>query len=178
MKSYLYNRKQFVQIGEHSIENLTCNYKACHKVPSLALFSLISLSTTFFLASQKFNSTLYADDTTLNSFLDCFGNGEDEIQISITTELQKIFKWLDVNKLCLNTAKSKYMLFHMPQKIHPELSFSFSGIPIKNVKELNFLGLIIDANLNLKARLNTIGVKIARKLKYIFLTHAYTAFYI
>ena len=82
---------------------------------------------------------LYADDTTLNSTLDCFGNGEDEIQISITTELQKNFKWLDVNKLCLNTAKSKYMLFHMPQKILPELSFSFNGIPIKNVKEFNFL---------------------------------------
>ena len=76
---------------------------------------------------------LYADDTTLNSTLDCFGNGDEEIQIFLTTELQKIFKWLDVNKLCLNTAKSKYMLFHMPQKILPELSFSFNGIPIKNV---------------------------------------------
>ena len=61
------------------------------------------------MASQKFNFILYADDTTLNSTLDCFGNGEDEIQISITTELQNLFKWLDVNKLCLNTAKSKYM---------------------------------------------------------------------
>ena len=116
---------------------------------------------------------LYADDTTLNSTLDCFGNREDEIQISITTELQKIFKWLDVNKLCLNTVKSKYMLFHMPQKILPELSFSFNGIPIKNVKEFNFLGLIIGSNLNWIAHLNAIGAKIARitgllrKLKYI-----------
>ena len=99
------------------------------------------------MASQKFNFILYADDTTLNSTLDCFGNEEDEIQISVTTELQKIYKWLDVNKLCLNTAKSKYMLFHMPQKILPELSFSFNGIPIKNLKEFNFLGLIIDSNL-------------------------------
>ena len=129
------------------------------------------------MASQKFNFILYADDTTLNSTLDCFGNGEDEIQISITTELQKIFKWLDVNKLCLNTAKSKYMLFHMPQKILPELSFSFNGIPIKNVKEFNFLGLILDSNLNWKAHLNAIGAKIARitgllrKLKYIFPKH-------
>ena len=104
------------------------------------------------MASQKF--ILYADDTTLNSTLDCFGNEEDEIQISVTTELQKIFKWLDVNKLCLNTAKSKYMLFHMPQKILPELSFSFNGIPIKNVKEFNFLGLIIDSNLKVLNRSN------------------------
>ena len=114
----------------------------------------------------------------MNFSLDCFGNGEDEIQISITTELEKIFKWLDVNKLCLNTAKSKYVLFHMPQGCvtlcDTELSFSFNGIPIKNVKEFNFLGLIIDSNLNWKAHLNAIGARITgllRKLKYIFPKH-------
>ena len=70
----------------------------------------------------------------------------------------------------------------MPQKILPELSFSFNGILIKNVKEFNFLGLIIDSNLNWKAHLNAIGAKIARiigllrKLKYTFPKH--TAFYI
>ena len=135
------------------------------------------------MASHKFNFILYADDTTLNSTLDCFENGKDEIQNSITTELQKVFNWLDVNKLCLNTAKSKYMLFHMPQKILPELSFSFNGIPIKNVKELNFLCLIIDSNLNWKAHLNAIGAKIARitvllrKLKYIFPRHILHSIY-
>ena len=95
------------------------------------------------------------------STLDCSENGKDEIQISKTTELEKIFKWLDFNKLCLNTAKSKYMLFHVPQKILPKLSFSFNEIPIENVKEFNFLGLIIDSNLNWKAHLNAIGAKIA-----------------
>ena len=103
---------------------------------------------------------------TLYQFYECKGykqssvrmmyNGEDEIQISITTELQKIFKWLDVNKLCLNTAKSKYMLFICHKKILPELSFSFNVIPITNVKEFNFLRLIIDSNLNWKAHLNAI----------------------
>ena len=44
------------------------------------------------MASNKFNFILYADDTTLYSIIDCFGNGKDEIQNSITTELQKIFK--------------------------------------------------------------------------------------
>ena len=71
----------------------------------------------------------------------------------------------------------------MPQKILPELSFSFNGIPIKNVKEFNFLGLIIDSNLNWKADLNAIGAKIARitwllrKLKYIFPKHILHSIY-
>ena len=64
-------------------------------------------------ASELFNFILYADDTTLNSTLDCHGTTTDEIESSIVNELQKIFKWLDVNRLCLNVAKSKFMLFHM-----------------------------------------------------------------
>ena len=73
--------------------------------------------------------------------------------------------------------------FHMPQKILPELSFSFNGIPTKNVKEFNFLALIIDSNLNWKAHQNAIGAKIVRitgllrKLKYIFPKHILHSIY-
>ena len=52
----------------------------------------------------------------LNSTLDCFGKNTDGIGKSITYELQKVFKWFDINKLCLNVSKSKFMLFHVPQK--------------------------------------------------------------
>ena len=71
----------------------------------------------------------------------------------------------------------------MPQKIILELSFSFNGIPIKNVKEFNFLGFIIDSNLNSKSHQNAIGAEIARitgllrKLKYIFPKHILHSIY-
>ena len=39
-------------------------------------------------ASQKFAFLLYADDTTLNSALDSFGNDLEEIQNSIVRELE------------------------------------------------------------------------------------------
>ena len=105
---------------------------------------------------------MYADDTTLNSTLDCFGNDPEEIQNSIVRELEKIFKWLDVNKLCLNVTKSKFMIFQMPQKRVPQLSFNIEGLHIEQVYEFNFLGLIIEANLNGKAHLNAIGTKVSR----------------
>ena len=51
--------------------------------------------------SSKFAFILYADDTTLNSTLDIFRNDTEEIQNFIISDLKKVFKWLDVNKLCL-----------------------------------------------------------------------------
>ena len=102
-------------------------------------------------ASELFNFILYANDTTLNSTLDLHGTTTDEIESSIVNELQKIFKWLDVNRLCLNNniiiiqetlclnvAKSKFMLFYMPQKIIPNLTFDFNGVHIEQVNEFNF----------------------------------------
>ena len=39
----------------------------------------------------------------------------------------------------------------MPQKIIPNLTFDFNGVHIEQVNEFNFLGLLIDCNLNWKA---------------------------
>ena len=67
------------------------------------------------------------DDTTFNSTLDCHGTITDEIVSSIVNELQKVFKWFDVNILCLNVAKSKFMLFLMSQKIIRNLTLILMG---------------------------------------------------
>ena len=126
------------------------------------------------MSSDKFNFILYADDTTLNATVESFGETAADIQISIRNELQKICKWLDLNKLRLNVAKSKFMLFHLPQKIIPQLHFYLNGSLIDYVTEFNFLGLTLDCNLNFKLHLKIIGTKISRvigllhKLKYIF----------
>ena len=85
-------------------------------------------------ACSKFAFILYADDTTLNSTLDSFGNDTEEIQNSIISELKKVFKWLDFNKLCLNLSKSKFMLFQVPQKRVPNLLFNIDRM---HVNELN-----------------------------------------
>ena len=81
----------------------------------------------FCCASNVVNFILYADNTTLNSTLESFGRTTDEIQSSIIRELQEICKWLDLNKLCLNVAKSKFMLFHTPQSVTHLLHFDLNG---------------------------------------------------
>ena len=136
-------------------------------------------------ASTKFSFILYADDTILNSTLDCLGQNVIEIQEAIVAELQKVFKWLKLNtcRLSLNVAKSKFVLFHMPQKAVPELSLTINDMVIDHVTEFTFLCLILDSNLNWSAHLNSIGSKIARvigllrKSKYMFPKHILCSIY-
>ena len=125
-------------------------------------------------SSRKFNFILYAEDTTLNSTLESFGRTTDEIQSSIIVELQKICKWLDLNKLSVNVTKSKFMLFHMPQRVAPLLHFDLNESPIEYVHEFNFLGFTLDSSLSFKFHLikivNTISrvVGLLHNLKHIF----------
>ena len=109
-------------------------------------------------SSRKFNCILCADDTTLNSALESFGSTTDEIQSSSIRELQGIYK------LCLNVAKSKFMLFHMPQSVTPLLHFDLNGSHIEYIHEFNFLGFTLDSSLSFKIDLIKIGNKISRVL--------------
>ena len=56
---------------------------------------------------------MYADDTTLN----CNLNGVNS-KVTINIELSKISEseWLSSNKLSLNIKKTKFMVFHTPQR--------------------------------------------------------------
>ena len=141
---YLTERQQYVEIGDYmSSKQLIRTGVPQGSVLGPLLFNIFINGIIH--ASELFNFIFYADDTTLNYTLECYGTTTDEIESSIANELQKIFKWLDVNRLCLNVAKSKFMLFHMPQKIIPNLTFDFNEVNIEQVNEFNFLGYLLIA---------------------------------
>ena len=63
--------------------------------------------------TKKFDLIMYADDTTLISKLETFGNTNrpTEIEYNISNEISKITTWLHSNKLKLNASKSRFMIF-------------------------------------------------------------------
>ena len=71
--------------------------------------------------SPKFTFILYADDTIMISSMHTFTSvmRQDTACIADNTneELSKISDWLAVNKLSLNTPKTKFIHFHHRQKI-------------------------------------------------------------
>ena len=166
LKSYLSDRKQYVKIDEvkSSIQSIKTGVPQGSIVGPL-LFNIFI--NDIIKSSRKFNFILYADDTTLNSAVENFGNTTDEIQSSIISELQIICKWLDLNKLCLNVNKSKFMLFHMQQRVTPLWHFELNGSPIEYIQEFNFLGLTLDSSLSFKVHLTKIGNKISRVIGFL-----------
>ena len=87
----------------------------------------------------------YADDTTLLSLLSNFVNAQNaDGDLLINKELFKINEWLVINKLSLNIAKSKCMVFHMHKKHIEAPAPKINNIIIEKVDEFNFLGLTLN----------------------------------
>ena len=87
------------------------------------------------------NFILFVDDTTIISKIDA-----KNVNL-INKELDKLFLWLELDKLSLNISKAKCMFFHRSHKsiIYPTITIN--GVDIEKVENFNFLGLIINKNL-------------------------------
>ena len=59
--------------------------------------------------------------------------------------LNKIADWITSNKLSLNTAETKFILFRSSnKKLKYNITISINEQPLKQVKNTTFLGVIID----------------------------------
>ena len=76
------------------------------------------------------------------------------------------------NKLSLNVKKTKYMVFHTPQRkvIYPEIKIN--NILIQRISEFSFLGINFNSNLKWHTHINYItkknigivGIEIKRRI--------------
>ena len=163
--SYLSDRVQYVEIGNAKSSYMPLNTGVPQGSIIGPLLFLIYMndipeSTTYF------DFILYADDTSLKSFI----NTKDPYYLKtnssaiINLELSKVNDWLCVNKLSLNVKKTKFMIFHTPQqKIEsfiPELKIG--DTKIEKVVNFNFLGLTLNENLSWKPHVDRIANKISK----------------
>ena len=78
-------------------------------------------------AGPKFTFILYADDTTMISYMHTFTSvvRQDTVCIAdnINEELSRISDWLAVSKLFLNVSKTKFIQFHHRQQIVNESDY-------------------------------------------------------
>ena len=111
--------------------------------------------------------TMFADDTSFARDL----KNVDEIKEHLVPAFSKICRWLNINKLSLNTIKTEFMIIGTPNSIS-KLDSDTSGTPymivgasdcrITRVKLVKSLGVIVDDTLTWSDHIGYISTKIER----------------
>ena len=107
---------------------------------------------------------MYADDTTLNSTLKSFGDvtNIERLQHNISTELNNVMGWLDLNKLRINVLENEIYVISLNAKVTPYLSFAIQDNVIYNVESFTFLGITFDCYLTWTSHKRNLSIKLYR----------------
>lgn len=156
LNSYIRNRQQFVQMGDHksSHADITCGVPQGSVLGPLLFILYINDICS---VSNILKFVLFADDT--NVF--CSGENLQQLLEVTTTEISKLKLWFDVNKLSLNLSKTKLMLFGN-RKVDTQVQMTIDDVNIERVYENKFLGVLLNHKICWKPHINYIKTKIAR----------------
>ena len=160
IQSYLWNRKQYVEIGGTG-SNMRAITTGVPQGSILGPLLFILYINDINSASDLFDFTLYADDTTL-TYSPTFTLDATHTSAVINTELSKINDWFCTNKLSLNIDKTNFIIFHSVGVVPLDIKLTINKIAINQVKTFKFLGLTLNDTLTWKDHLQTISTKVSR----------------
>ena len=116
------------------------------------------------MASSELSAVMFADDT-------IFFLSDKNIEVlfnKMNTELDKVSTWFKANKLSLNVLKTKFSIFHPADKkrlIPTNLPLlKIDNTYIKSDSVTKFLVVLIDENLNWKARVANVSSKVSKSI--------------
>ena len=96
------------------------------------------------------------------------------IETVINTELKQVIKWLGLNKLSLNAAKTELIFFHSKRRPinYDSISIKFNGIKLSPVDHVKYLGMYLDSYLSWEYHIHELSKRLSRangilsKLRY------------
>ena len=142
--NYLSNRKQYTTVKNCDCSPLTVHYGVPQGSILGPLLFLLYVNDLH-CCSTLLSFILFADDTTI---LLSHPNLASLINI-LNFELIKVSSWFQVNKLSLNSTKTKYMVFSRSMNLHnPHEPVMINDTAISKVHFTKFLGVIIDDKLS------------------------------
>ena len=156
IKSYLTNRKQFVNIGDKSSETLDVKMgvpQGSTLGPLLFILYINDMSNSL----DNLGIVHFADDSTIYTSF----NKNMNIAPLINSKLSSINTWLQANKLHLNVGKTKYMIFSIRDN-PPDLNLAIGRSLIERTKVKKFLGIYIDDRITFAEHTNKISMKLSR----------------
>lgn len=166
-KSYLENRKQYVEIkvNERNCEN---TYKSSLKLITQGVPQGSILGPIFFilfvndlinhmLKHNDIELVLFADDT--NAIL--AAKDIDTLSRKVNKALALFHTWFTINNLKLNASKTNAMLFRTTSKNKDTMEIILNDNKITLVDSVKFLGIHIDESLNWKKELTAMESSIS-----------------
>ena len=162
LKSYLSNRKQYVEINKINSELL----KVVCGVPQgsvLGPLLFILYINDICNVSKLLKMILFADDTNL------FRSGRELNSLckEVSEELEKLNTWFKVNKLSLNVSKTNFILFSGRKCIN-NVSISIDKVNIERVFSTKFLGIHIDEKLTWKQHVSVLKGTLCKCLSVLY----------
>ena len=105
---------------------------------------------------------MYADDSTMYSTASTCSDLNNLLGI----ELKAIADWVNNNKLVLNIAKTKAIVFGSRYMLssNPQLNLTLAGQPVEQVKETKLLGMVLDSGLKWTKQIDSIIIKMGRSI--------------
>ena len=167
--SYLNNRKQYVFFNGESSElrNMNCGVPQGSVLgPLLFLIYINDLPNV----SKILNFYLFADDTNI------YYESADlqKLENKINKELKKLYLWLNVNRLSLNTDKTNFTIFHPYNKpLKSQVIIKIQKNVIVQKDYIKYLGVIIDSTLTWKNQIKNIANKISRAIGVMYKLRPY-----
>ena len=156
-KSYLSNRSHFVFFNGVNSSTLHCNMGVPQGSILGPLLFLLYINDIH-MSSPVLDFILFADDTTVS----LQAPSVDDVLQALTHEFSHIFNWLTANRLTLNIAKTKLLLFDNRISDPTIYSIHLNDTLITPSTHANFLGIYIDYKLDWKTHISFVSNKVAK----------------
>ena len=160
-KSYLSDRKQYTSLNgvDSDIKNISCDVPQGSVLDPLPFLLYINDLPNI---SSKLIFFLFANDT--NIYFEC----EDLKKELMNFELKKLYEWLCINHLSLNISKTKFVIFHAPNKSRYPITILINNKAIDEIKHIKYLGVTLDAQLSFKYHIAELTKKISRRIGLLY----------
>jgi len=160
-ENYLTNRHQRTIVNSNISEEISVN-NGLPQGSVLAPILFLVYINDIVKALEYCDIKLFADDALL------FVSAPDPVVAleKIQIDLNNLYHWLCENKMKINIDKTKFMVLNR-QNVEYSLQLKIKDDSIEEVKEIKYLGVVIDTKLKFQGHINHVSKKLAKNIGFL-----------